>query len=132
MITVLFVSALFLLILTLLFLLLPKKNKKPGLPIAKPSPKLTNCPLCGSGLDGKKLYSKLITYPDHRQTLEIRGCTTCYKEGNVKARICPSCKRKLEAGDIVFASYEQKDGITRVVIKGCKRCDHNRTSPPDF
>jgi hypothetical protein len=113
---------LIILIIYFFFRFFQKPEKSRPIPIKKTTAKLIYCPLCYSSLEENKMVSKMIEYPDHRKMLEIYGCTICRKGIGPKERFCPSCKRKMEKNDFVFASYAQKEGVTRVVIKGCKNC----------
>ena len=85
-------------------------------------PKIAYCPLCGSGMEGNKLYSKLIRYLDGRKMLEIRGCRLCHEEGSEKPRKCPSCKSALDRDDYIFAELTVTAAARKVVVKGCRRC----------
>ena len=122
----LMIGVLLLLTLWLVFnVLFRKKNKKSVKMIPEKSkPILKECPLCGSKLEGSKLYSKQTEYPGGRKILEISGCQVC--RSGEKERKCPSCKRVLSPGDVVVADYEKRGSVNRVIIKGCGKC----YSPP--
>jgi hypothetical protein len=114
-------TAILLALITFYFIMIFNRKKQKIIP-AKKEKKIESCPLCGSNMSGKRLYSKQIEYPDGRKMLEIRGCTDCRREGNAITRVCPCCKVRLRPGDPVYAAYEQKNNINKVIIKGCLNC----------
>lgn len=99
-----------------------RKLMKPLSKLKAPVPSLTACPICKSPLAGAKLISAMITYPDKRIVVRIKGCPRCTKGDAVSKRTCPSCGSKLGVLEPVVADYKASNGTIRVVIKGCKQC----------
>jgi len=118
-------AAVFVIAAFLLYLLFSGKRKVAGKsppPTLSRLPKIAYCPLCGSGMEGNRLYSKLIHYLDGRDMLEIRGCRLCYRDVDAKPRKCPSCHSPLDKNDFLLAELKEAGKVKRVAVKGCRRC----------
>jgi hypothetical protein len=121
MLYIIVITVFFLFFLLFFFFFLKKKDFSPQTHNAGP-PKINNCPLCGSILEGTKLFAKMIEYPDGSLILNIYGCGSCYKGKRALTRICPSCKKRMEEKDFLRASYKKTNEKTVVLIKGCASC----------
>lgn len=86
------------------------------------SEKTKPCPLCGTPLKpGEKVHS--VMYPGKPDSLmEIFGCPYCEKPDSRQTRICPVCKKEMEAESVLIARVFSKPGKTHVHVLGCSQC----------
>jgi hypothetical protein len=87
------------------------------------TPRLLNCPVCGSKLPrGEGVRTAAYPGTDER-LVHIYGCPRCYGPGAALRRRCPVCRRALEGEEhLVGRLVRGEKGGRSVKVWGCSRC----------
>ncbi len=89
-----------------------------------------SCPLCGEGLGpGERLRTRVFEIQRHGGSIEesfvhIFGCPHCDAREQTRHNArCPSCRRELQPGEVVFARLFMREGHKdHLRVLGCSGC----------